>query len=144
MTAKWSRRFFVPANKVGSNDAAELDCQQRKAVKSRNQNRPHRYERHTITPLGEEAETQDLQRMSLHFLSSVLSMTVVEEQFFIQQQKQVAMPLLGARENVSFELGQRPEELQNFEHHVHQINLQSVLMILKSLQYIKVSLSVLN
>jgi hypothetical protein len=65
MTAKWSRRFFVPANKVGSNDVAELDCQQRKAVEGHDRNGPHRHERHTTTPLGEEAEARDLQRMSL-------------------------------------------------------------------------------
>jgi hypothetical protein len=56
MTARWCRWFFVPANKIGSNEAVQADCQQRKTFKNRGQNGPHKRERHPLAPLIQETE----------------------------------------------------------------------------------------
>lgn len=56
MTARWSQWFFVPFNKVGSNEVAGCHCQQRNPVNSRNQKGPHKHAHHPLTPLIQETE----------------------------------------------------------------------------------------
>lgn len=140
MTAKWSRRFFVPANKVGSNDAAELDCQQRKALKSRNQNGPHTH----TTRWG--SRNPDSSGCLFISPSSVLSMTVAKEQFFIQQQKRLQCPYWV--QEIIFRSNwvkcKRSYRTLKATSHIHQITPQSVLMMLKSLQCIYVKSFYLN